>query len=347
MAEDLKVERKELDLYDIIDLIWKNKFKVFVAPIILSLISFIYLDAPKKLFYYENEIFLNHTNLSKITSEYTNIIINIQQNINETCRNKYKFLQQINDVTQYTNILELKNDKRIKCKYDKENGSYSIIIKNATINDQYTINNLKQYPFIFFEFINNEVRRKIENQIRLYEETVNRSIRSRLNEIERLIDIEKLEIKLTYESAISQANLHLKVAEENNFILPQENAPGFGEGFKFFDDEKLYMNGVNALKVYIDSMNNRYEQDILNSPELLALNKEKSIIELQATSNELNKIPLSDFVILEFNENNEYIEISSKPSYIFLIVLFLSLGILIVSIILYEGYISRKNSSQY
>tara|TARA_A100001037_G_C15006413_1_gene569594 strand:- start:656 stop:850 length:195 start_codon:yes stop_codon:yes gene_type:complete len=51
MAEDLKVERKELDLYDIIDLIWKNKFKIFVAPIILSLISFIYFDSPKRLFY--------------------------------------------------------------------------------------------------------------------------------------------------------------------------------------------------------------------------------------------------------------------------------------------------------
>ena len=343
MTEDSNTGNRELDIYDIIELIWRNKFKILIVPIVLSIISFIYLDNTKKIFNYENEIFLNQNSLLQIHTKYKNLSIDIGQNINEACRKKYKFLEQIDGSSQYTNILELKNDKKLICKYDEDNKSLSIVIKNATINDRLTINNLKKYPSIFFEFINSEVRNNIQNQIQLYEKSFNLNQLSRLQEIENLITLEKNETRLLYEESISQANLHLKVAKKNNLILPQENSPGFGKGFRFSDNQKLYLNGVNALEFFIESMNDLYNDDILNSPKLLSLNKEKNIIELQIASSELNKVSLSDLVILEFNDNNQYEKIISKPSYIFLIVLFLSFGIIVVSIILYEGFIARKN----
>ena len=92
MTEDSNTGNRELDIYDIIELIWRNKFKILIVPIVLSIISFIYLDNTKKIFNYENEIFLNQNSLLQIHTKYKNLSIDIGQNINEACRKKYKFL---------------------------------------------------------------------------------------------------------------------------------------------------------------------------------------------------------------------------------------------------------------
>ncbi len=342
MNDNQNAEIKEKDLYDILALIWNNKFKIFIVPIIISAITFTYFDKPKKIFNYENEIFFDRNKLSKISGQFPNFKLNIDQKVQETCRSKYKFLDFIKDTPQFENMLELINDKKMKCKFDERNNTYKIIISNSAINEQFLLDDLKIYPSIFFEFINEEVSKKIKDQIQINEELNVKSQRKRIAEISDLIELEKRDIKFKYEQAIQEAKIHLEVANENNIIQPLENAPGFGKDFNFFADEKLFMNGVNALKVFISSLNERYQQDILNSATLEMLKKEKNILELQLLANEDSSF-ISSIEVLKFSKNNEYLDIVIKPSYIFLIVLFLSIGILIISLILFEGYRARAD----
>ena len=116
----------------------------------------------------------------------------------------------------------------------------------------------------------------------------------------------------------------------------------------FYNTELLYKNGVTALTLFIESIEERYKQELLESLTLQTMERDIEYIEIS-----LKSIKGTDFIdinkendffeVLTFEKDNEYLTTFSKPNFNFLITLFLSFGIILISVILLEGYKARQS----
>ena len=242
------------------------------------------------------------------------------------------------------------NSKKLKCDHNKQDGRFSIIMPNVSLSENLSKVEIEQFPFIFFNFINNSVKAEIINEIRNRKEAEILRKQRELQELKNSIKIEKSQMKDQYINTLKELNLHLEIAQTNNIISPQKDAPGFSSNLAMggYNTELLYKNGVTALTLFIDSIEERYQAELLESLTLQAMSRDIVYIESSLESiGDMDFININEendfFEVLKFEVDNEYLTTFSKPNFNFLITLFLSFGIILVSVILLEGYKSRQS----
>ena len=339
------------DLYDIINLIWKNKFKMFIVPITISLITFIFYNGSEEIFNYENEIFIDNYKIAQIEKEIGfGSITNLEKKISKSCRNKYKFFSENANNVNLDILKQLTNGKQLKCDHNKQDERFTIVLQNVLLSENLLKEEIEEFPFIFFDFINNSVKSDIIKEIRNRKETEILHNRRRLEELKNNVKIEKSEIENQYINTLKELNLHLEIARTNNIISPQEDAPGFSSNFArgFYNTEQLYKNGVTSLSLFIESIEDRYNKELLESLTLQSMERDIEYIEVSLNStlgvDFININAENDFFeVLTFEKDNEYQTTFSKLNFNFLITLFLSFGIILISVILSEGYKSRQS----
>ena len=351
MNKEFEKNNNGFDLYDIINLIWKNKLKMFIIPFSLSLITYVFYNTSVEIVDYQNEIFIDGNKIAQIEKELGfGSITNIDKKILQSCRNKHKFFSENAENINLDQIKNLTNSKQLKCDYNKQDERFTIVMQNVPLSENLSKDSIEEFPFIFFDFINNSVKANVINEIRNRKETEILQNQRRLQELKNNVKIEKSEIKNHYINTLKELNLHLEIAKTNDIISPQEDAPGFSSNFAmgFYNTELLYKNGVTALTLFIESIEERYKQELLESLTLQTMERDIEYIEIS-----LKSIKGTDFIdinkendffeVLTFEKDNEYLTTFSKPNFNFLITLFLSFGIILISVILLEGYKARQS----
>ncbi len=350
MNKEIEINNDGYDLYDFINLIWKNKFKMFIIPIFISLFTFIFYNNAEEYFDYQNEIFIDSNKIAQIEKELGfGSVTNIDKKILQGCRNKHEFFSENADSKNFELIKQLANNKKIKCNHIKEDQRFIIEMENVPLRN-FSMNEIEQYPLIYFNFINNSVKTDIINEIRNRKETLIFQKQRELQELKNNIKIEKALMESRYISTIKDLSLHLKIAQTNNIISPQKDAPGFSRNLSmgFYNTELLYKNGVTAINLLIESIDEQYQQEILGSLTLQTMQRDVEYIEANLKSiYEIDFIDMNKendfFKVLIFEKDNEFKTTFSKPNFNFLITLFLSFGIILVSVILMEGYKFRQS----
>ena len=201
--------KSEFDLYNFLFLLWKYKVLISLIPAIVLVISLFLFKNNTSHLTYKNEIFIDYQTMSGVSQYADTSAPDIMTLLVQACREKHNFFKFIEDNPQKEIIKNMINGKRLKCKYDSQENRIYIIVENYLVKDQTQIEDLAYFPFIFFNFIEENINEKITRYYESKIEFRKNSIEKKLNDTKTQINIQRSTIKDEYKSAISQLKMHL------------------------------------------------------------------------------------------------------------------------------------------